>query len=237
MTDSNLPGKGPDALSAYNNDEGVVMPTVVTTMYQSRIIDHNVFSVYFQPLDYSSQLNRINGEVIFGGVNMSYVEGDVSYAPISTNQDFLDYWSVDIDRIEAGNRTFQYTKKLVALTDTGSTLLFLPSEAVNAVFENVTGAWRDYYGQYVVPCDSKDLGSVKLTMGGIDYELSPEDYVISAGPLNGPSKGYCYTYLMDAPDYVDAILGYGFLQHFVSVYDAENRRIGFGRRKELNKLQ
>ena len=44
------------------------------------------------------------------------------------------------------------------------------------------------------------------------------------------SREYCYTYLQEGSSNVSAvILGYGFLQHFVSVYDAYNRRLGLGR--------
>jgi hypothetical protein len=61
-------GIGPDKLSSYNNPERKVFPTLVTTMAEKGIIDHNVFSVYFQPVDYSAKdQKRINGEIVFGG--------------------------------------------------------------------------------------------------------------------------------------------------------------------------
>ncbi|KAG0174315.1 hypothetical protein DFQ30_004873 [Apophysomyces sp. BC1015] len=229
-------GIGPDALSTYNNPDGVIIPTIVTSMYQAKIIHHNVFSVYFQPLEYDTKIKQVNGELVLGGVNMSYVEGNVTYAPISTNPDFSDYWAVDIDNIRTGSRTFTYPTKLVALVDTGSTLIFLPAEIVQAVFKGVHGSRRDFTGQYIVPCDSDKLRSVNFTMGGVEYELYPEDYLITDGPLKYPVKGRCHTYLMESPSYVDVILGYGFLQQFVSVYDVENKRMGFGRRKELNEI-
>ncbi|KAI8369709.1 aspartic peptidase domain-containing protein [Blakeslea trispora] len=68
-------GIGPDALSVYNNPDKTVIPTVVTTMFEQNIIDHNVFSVYFQPVegnDTERQDKRINGEIVFGGCK-SYI--------------------------------------------------------------------------------------------------------------------------------------------------------------------
>jgi hypothetical protein len=64
-------GIGPDKLSVYNNPDGKVIPTLVTTMFEQGIIDHNVFSVYFQPISQTitglREQKRINGEIVFGG--------------------------------------------------------------------------------------------------------------------------------------------------------------------------
>lgn len=61
-------GIGPDKLSSYNNPQKKVFPTLVTTMAEKKIIDQNVFSVYFQPVNFSvAQPKRINGEIVFGG--------------------------------------------------------------------------------------------------------------------------------------------------------------------------
>lgn len=63
-------GIGPDRLSVYNNPEKKVVPTLVTTMAEKGIIDHNMFSVYFQPIVYNAKdqdQKRINGEIVFGG--------------------------------------------------------------------------------------------------------------------------------------------------------------------------
>lgn len=43
----------------------------------------------------------------------------------------------------------------------------------------------------------------------------------------------CYTYLVESPDFVDAILGYGFLQQYVSIYDNANKRIGLATRTTI----
>lgn len=65
-------GIGPDRLSVYNNPDAKVYPTLVTTMFNEHIIDHNVFSVYFQPfndkaINAAREQKRINGEIVFGG--------------------------------------------------------------------------------------------------------------------------------------------------------------------------
>lgn len=62
-------GIGPDKLSIYNNPDKKVVPTLVTSMFQQKIIDRNMFSVYFQPFTPMTgvEQKRINGEIVFGG--------------------------------------------------------------------------------------------------------------------------------------------------------------------------
>jgi hypothetical protein len=103
-------GIGPDKLSSYNNPEKKVFPTLVSTMTEKGIIDHNVFSVYFQPVDHNAkEPKRINGEIVFGGgikqhdlkkrllflsnsklyiVEQRHVIDEVKYVPTTSNIDF-----------------------------------------------------------------------------------------------------------------------------------------------------
>lgn len=69
-------GIGPDRLSIYNNPDNKIIPTLVTTMVEDGIIDHNVFSVYFQPVTHTGLVKdqkRINGEIVFGGGESSFL--------------------------------------------------------------------------------------------------------------------------------------------------------------------
>ncbi|KAG1188613.1 hypothetical protein G6F62_002443 [Rhizopus arrhizus] len=68
-------GIGPDRLSMYNNPENKIIPTLVTTMHEKDVINQKVFSVYFQPI--TTKQPRINGEIVFGGVEAKHVVGDI----------------------------------------------------------------------------------------------------------------------------------------------------------------
>ncbi|CAO0792078.1 unnamed protein product [Mucor circinelloides] len=229
---------GPDTLSIYNNPEKKVIPTFVTTMFEEGIIDNNVFSVYFQPLAHNvREQKRINGEIVFGGVKESHIIGNVNYVSTTKQTNFkvdviTDYWAVDIDAISVGDYTKTYDKKVVGMVDTGSTLVFLPREIISSVFKGVKGLRRDFSGQYIVPCHADNLPDINITMNGKNYSITPENYVIKGGLLTFSTEN-CYTYLQESPPFVDAILGYGFLQQYVSVYDNENKRIGFADRASI----
>ncbi|KAI9245902.1 aspartic peptidase domain-containing protein [Sporodiniella umbellata] len=86
-------GIGPDKLSIYNNPEKKVIPTIVTVMHQKGVIDHPIFSVYFHPLN--NQQKRINGEIVFGGVNPKRILGQVKYAPLTSKKEYLVSLCVD----------------------------------------------------------------------------------------------------------------------------------------------
>ncbi|OBZ89891.1 Gastricsin [Choanephora cucurbitarum] len=226
-------GIGPDALSIYNNPDKSVIPTVVTTMFEQNIIDRNVFSVYFQPVegtDADRQEKRINGEIVFGGYEDRHIVGNVSYVNITSQPSFENYWAVDVDKISVG-KSFEktYTPNLSALVDTGSTLVYLPKEIMDNVFTDVKGARKDFLGQYIVPCNSTNLPNITITMGNQDFVLTSDHYLITSGAL-ALSDDSCYTYIQESPSFVDVILGYGFLQQYVSIYDNENKRIGLAQR-------
>ncbi|KAI9364606.1 aspartic peptidase domain-containing protein [Pilaira anomala] len=224
-------GIGPDQLSIYNNPDKKVVPTLITSMFQQKIIDRNMFSVYFQPLMPMTgvEQKRINGEIVFGGVRARHIASDVRFIPTTKKPDFVNYWAIDIQSITVGNYSKKYDTGIAAMVDTGSTLVFLPRDIISNVFKNVKGIRKDYSGQYIVPCRSDALPNIDIKINNYTYTMTPENYVITSGALSYSTES-CYTYIQESPPFVDAILGYGFLQQYVSVYDNENSRIGFAQR-------
>ncbi|KAI8384751.1 aspartic peptidase domain-containing protein [Radiomyces spectabilis] len=160
---------------------------------------------------------------------MEHVKGNVTYLPTTADLDYMDYWAVDLTAITVGNLTMQFEPELACLVDTGTTLVYIPQQAIQEVFRDIRGLIQDDAGQYVVPCDGQYLPSITFTIAGHDFALDPQDYLIKDGALASSSEG-CYTYLQESPPFAGAILGYGFLQRYISVYDDENKRIGFASR-------
>ncbi|KAI8340170.1 aspartic peptidase domain-containing protein, partial [Chlamydoabsidia padenii] len=60
---------GPDALSKFNNPDSKTLPTLVTSMFDHNIINKNVFSIYFHPVNNDTAIweSPINGDITFGG--------------------------------------------------------------------------------------------------------------------------------------------------------------------------
>ncbi|KAI8096168.1 uncharacterized protein BX664DRAFT_290901, partial [Halteromyces radiatus] len=74
------------------------------------------------------------------------------------------------------------TKKLSALVDTGSTLIYLPPTVIRQLFGRVEG-FRRANGLYITPCDSKQLQSITFHIGNNKHVLTPNDYLIRRGKL------------------------------------------------------
>ncbi|KAI9279357.1 aspartic peptidase domain-containing protein [Sporodiniella umbellata] len=79
-------GIGPDNLSLYDNPEKKVVPTLVTTMREKEYISRKLFSIYFHP--YYPGQTRINGEIVFGGVDPKHIVGEVRYTPVSKRKEY-----------------------------------------------------------------------------------------------------------------------------------------------------
>ncbi|SAM04843.1 hypothetical protein [Absidia glauca] len=226
-------GAGPDALSKYNNPDGKTLPTLVTSMFDHGIITKNVFSIYFHPVSNDTAIweSPINGDITFGGVNKTTLKSDIVYAPVTKNHDLQasKQGYAHNKSLSIGNHTVKLAKPLTALVDTGSTLIYLPATMIRQIFSKVDG-FRRANGLYAVPCNTTQAKPVTFHVNGNALVLNPEDYIIRRGKLASSANNMCSTYFMDSPPNFGAILGYGFLQQFVTVFDNESRQIGFGQR-------
>ncbi|CAO3597860.1 unnamed protein product [Absidia cylindrospora] len=182
-------GLGPDALSKFNNPDAKTLPTLVTSMFDHKVITKNVFSIYFHPVsdDTVPWESPINGDITFGGVNKTNLKGEITYAPVTKNRQLQNYWAADIDHIYIGKKSARYDKTLTALIDTGSTLIYLPAAIIRQIFSKVEG-FRRANGLYAVPCDSTQVKPVTFEINGNKLVLHPEDYIIRRGKVKRTTK-------------------------------------------------
>ncbi|CAO3633776.1 unnamed protein product [Cunninghamella blakesleeana] len=224
-------GIGPDSLSKYNNDKEQELPTLITTMYRNKIISNNVFSIFFQPVKTVgadlSDPSRINGEITFGGVDESKIASEIVYAPISKSIYFREYWAIDMGSISIGKDTFEFSETVAALVDTGSTMVFLPRTVLDELFKGIDMR-EDNDGVITVPCQASNLKPLAFHVGGKKLTFGSDAYMIP-GATDG--RGRCETYFMASSGGLEFLLGYGFLQQYVSIYDQENARIGLALRR------
>ncbi|KAI9284808.1 aspartic peptidase domain-containing protein [Umbelopsis sp. AD052] len=225
-------GAGPDELSYSDNSEGKIIPTVLTSMKTEKLIDERSFSVYFQPRKDEND-EGINGVVTFGGVDKERIEPKINYANVTKQAGYKDYWAINIDGLAFDNQTVSKTQSMVALVDTGTTMVLIPEAIARDFFRNIPSAYRSQSGLFVIPCNAPNLPTFSVIINGEKYTLDGSQYVIPRFQVQHLNPDYCYTYIQSGPPNLQIILGYGFLQSVGTIYNMDTRQIGFGRHKAL----
>ncbi|ORX73510.1 aspartic proteinase from Irpex Lacteus [Basidiobolus meristosporus CBS 931.73] len=208
---------------------GSTVPTVVDNLFSQGTIPSNVFSLSFEP---STSLTSTNGEITFGGTDSTKYTGSIAYAPITATSPARDFWGVD------GSFRYGASEPILSTTagsvDSGTTLLLLPTDAfqkylkaTGAVIDKATGLPKLTSAQFA------KLKSLFITIGGTTLELTANACIFPRA-LNtqiGGEAGGIYLAFGDLGSNsgagLDFILGLTFLERFYSVYDADNKRVGF----------
>jgi cathepsin D len=120
------------------------------------------------------------GQLTLGGANSSLYTGDINFIPLTQAQ----YWMIPMTSINVGNnQTIPLSgSNQNAVIDTGTTLIGGPKAILDQLYLQIPGAnvgaelspsLADYY---LVPCNTSTV--VSLTFGGINYQISPQDFIV-----------------------------------------------------------
>ncbi|KAL1745145.1 aspartic peptidase domain-containing protein [Schizophyllum fasciatum] len=223
-------GIGPTTLTQgtleSSNEE---IPTVVDTAFADGLIDEQVISVYFQP---TTKEEDQNGELTWGGVDDSKYTGDIKYTPVTKTSPASNYWGIDQSITYGDSVSILDTN--AGITDTGTTLLYLATDAFEA-YANATGGKPDNsVGLLSITNDQYEaLESLIFTIGDNTWEFTPNAQIWPRA-LNsaiGGSEDAIYLVVADigtpSGQGLDFINGYAFLERFYTVYDSGKGQIGF----------
>jgi hypothetical protein len=199
-----LLGLGFKSISLYN------IPTPFESMIDQKLIDESVFAFYLQE-DASQQ-----GELVFGGIDKSHYTGDLVNVPLISET----YWQVSLDGMTFGSSSITSSAK--AIIDSGTSLLAGPKEAVAALAKQA-GAQSLAGKEYIIDCSKKSsLPDLKVTLGGKDFTLSADDYVLEV-------SGQCLFAFMgiDVPPPHGPlwIMGDIFMRKYYCVFDYGNKQM------------
>lgn len=156
-----------------------------------------------------------DGEITFGTLDENKYEGDITYAPLVSDNS----WAISLDDITVDGQPVGVTGK-TAYLDTGTTYAFAPEDQVKTLFDKVPGASSEDGTTYTVPCDSKV--PVAFKFGGVDWAIS------SADLLSAPSgDGVCTANIFGMEVVKGSwLLGDVFLKNVYSVFDMDQSRLG-----------
>ncbi|KAI8085047.1 rhizopuspepsin 6 precursor [Halteromyces radiatus] len=201
--------------SSFNNDPmdgilGLAFPSIssvkintpITNLINSKTLTSPVFGVWLGKDNQGG-----GGEYTFGGYNKKHINGPLTTVKVDKSQGF---WGVNVSQLKSGNKKIHGS--FHGILDTGTTLLIFP----DAIAQEVAKAYKakdNGDGTFTIDCNVSKLKPLQLTMGGKDFEVSPDSLVYQK---NG-SK--CTAGFGSATDLNFAIIGDTFLKNNYVVFN------------------
>jgi len=189
-----------------------VLPPFDQIMKQ-KLVSKNVFSFYLS----SHQLN--SSVLVLGGVDQQYYTGEFTYHPQNLLQPLLGYWLITGDDIKVAGQSVGVCKSCALVVDTGTSILTGPTSAIGPLINAI--------GNVSADCSNvKSLPTITFTIGGKDYTLEPDFYVLYGPDDSG--KITCQLGLQGLdPGLPLWILGDPFLRKYYTAFDRDTNTVGF----------
>ena len=200
-------------------------PTIMSSFVAEGTLEQNVFSL---------NLNQdADGELLIGGIDTDAYVGDLTYMQCLSNDDpIVDYnglWFVAMDGMRVED-AFISTAGNYTIIDSATNYVVGPASLVAALAAAV-GAVTDACDDdgncpsYKLPCNTAGP-DIKLSIDGNTWSLSKQNYIIYK-PTN--PHGMCDFAFIAVPGYDTVwMLGDFFIRQYYTVWDYENKRIGYG---------
>jgi hypothetical protein len=186
------------------------VPTVMQALVSTGKLAEPVFG-FFLPNDEA-------GELVFGGVDPSHYEGNFSFVQLSQE----GYWEFVLDSV-ALRGLMSLTVSRSAIVDSGTSIILGPKREITAI-TSMMGAVLIEGKFYAVDC-TQDLPTLSFTMGGRDYDLEPDDYILERYQEGRASL--CVLAFGDSPASSLWVLGDVFMRKYYVQFDWGNKRLGF----------
>ncbi|TDH10433.1 hypothetical protein EPR50_G00074830 [Perca flavescens] len=192
---------------------------VFDRIMSQHVLKEEVFSVYYS----RDPKHSPGGELVLGGTDPNYYTGNFNY--MDTRE--TGKWEVTMKGVSVGMEMMFCAEGCTAVIDTGSSYITGPASSVSVLMQTI-GAQLDESG-YKVNCNTvKSLPSVTFHLGGQEYSLTQEDYILWQSHIEGDVCTVTFRAL-DVPPPTGPIwiLGANFIARYYTEFDRRNNRIGF----------
>ncbi|XP_004578789.2 renin isoform X1 [Ochotona princeps] len=197
---------------------GGVTP-VFDHILSQRVLKEDVFSVY-----YSRNSHLLGGEIVLGGSDPQYYQGNFHYVSISKSGS----WQITMKGVSVGSATLLCEEGCMAVVDTGASYISGPTGSLRLLMDAL-GAKEQSSDEYVVNCNQVHmLPDVSFHLGGRAYTLTSADYVLQ-DPYSHDDLCTLALHGLDIPPPTGPVwvLGASFIRKFYTEFDRHNNRIGF----------
>lgn len=96
------------------------------------------------------------------------------------------FWKINVGGVTVNGADISISGDRIALMDTGTTLLVIPTADAAAIHAKIPGAKLTSSGQYTVPCNTN--ASVAIQFGGKSFPINSKDLPFASG---GRTTGDC----------------------------------------------
>ena len=181
---------------------------------------------------------------MIGGTDPKLYEGNLTFVNVTQDR----YWEVPFNGIKIGNRTIMggssgssvgTSQNSTAIIDTGTTLIIMPPSMSHAIHMAIPGAeYNNTYG-WNVPCKQRfqtnnsstnaatdDSNQVIFRLGDHQFPIAYSDLIREKTSPGNDTQ--CFSGIAEAPIPM-VIIGDTFLRSYYSVFDYDNRRVGFAK--------
>ncbi|KTG06658.1 hypothetical protein cypCar_00007535 [Cyprinus carpio] len=166
------------------------------------------------------------GELVLGGTDPNYHTGSFHYMNIKEE----GKWEVIMKGVSVGADMLFCKDGCTAVIDTGSSYITGPASSISILMKTI-GAVELAEGGYTVNCSLvKLLPTVTFHLGGQEYSLMGEDYILWQSEFGEDICTVTFNAL-DVPPPTGPIwiLGATFIARYYTEFDRGNNRIGFAR--------
>ena len=219
----------------WGSPETPILQSPLKNMIDSRALDSNVFSLLLPD-------DEREGDLMFGGYNDSFISGDLNIHPLYPAG--TTTWQIEASRVSMhgkdasggyGTLVNESLADHVAIILSETPILSFPWDIGNALRAQLNMTVSRCTPADIVPCDEiSSLPTITLKLGGYDYELTGEDYVMKFQPPECVDFGLqCVPMIESTPNWglpeglpTDFIIvGTSFLSTVYTVFDWDDRSI------------
>lgn len=206
-------GIGPPTLEAslVLGGEAPEYPNFPIALKNAGYINKAAYSIYLD----TPQAN--SGSVLFGGKDLSKIDGDLVTLPHTGDSRRL---GATLNSISFGGQNVDISTPHTF--DTGSTISHFPSDVFSNIVEAVgANTFFNLFGYPVIDCGTS--GSLTFNFDGISIDIPISSFIVNTGFS-------CVLRLQQASPGTE-ILGDDFLRHVYLVYDVENPSVSIAKVK------
>ncbi|CDO77214.1 hypothetical protein BN946_scf184747.g27 [Trametes cinnabarina] len=190
--------------------------TPVENMIKQKLIDPPVFTVKLGRGDDA-------GFYSFGFIDTSVTPNPITYTSVDNSQGF---WQVASTSWTLNGQTKERSGNTTIL-DTGTTLVLVDDEIVDAIYGSIDGAvYDDQQGGYKYPSNAT-IPDVSFAVGDALYKVNPKDFA-----FGDAGDGFTFGGIQSRGDLGFDILGDVFLKCVYIVFNQGEKTVGLAQRTD-----